>query len=100
MKCTCTILRTRDKTVSMTSSKLHVVSGTIFLSSAGARTRRVTSELIIVKADILHALSAQGRKQVAIGFILTKFLQEKHASLCGTISDVTQVNMHLHKKEK
>lgn len=31
---------------------------------------------------------------------LTKFLQEKHTSLCGTISDVTQVNVHLQKKKE
>ena len=38
--------------------------------------------------------------QTKKGFTLTKFLQEKHTSLRGTISDVTQINVNLQKKRK
>ena len=38
--------------------------------------------------------------QTKKGFTLTKFLQEKHTSLRGTISDVTQINVNLQKKKK
>ena len=38
--------------------------------------------------------------QTKKGFTLTKFLQEKHTSLRGTISDVTQINVNLQKKKE
>lgn len=62
----------------------------------------MTSELIVVKAglNVARSVFALGQKNATIGFKLTKFLQEKHTSLCGTISDVTQVNVHLQKKTR
>lgn len=62
----------------------------------------MTSELIVVKAglNVARSVFALGQKNATIGFKLTKFLQEKHTTLCGTISDVTQVNVHLQKKTR
>lgn len=62
----------------------------------------MTSEFIVVKAglNVARSVFALGQKNATIGFKLTKFLQEKHTSLCGTISDVTQVNVHLQKKKE
>ena len=61
-------------------------------------TRELWNGLLWRQVLVLHVVFALGQKQAKIGFTLTKFLQEKHTSLRGTISDVTQVNVDLQEK--